>query len=177
MLFTRHFFISCLTVCLLSACHHVGSSSDPRMEDAKYWQRKNATSALYLQGPKAQQQLHTDIADCVVKIRELENLGEIRRAIPAEYYNNNVTDGWDAPQRNGYLYNEHSDFHDFEQCMSMNGWERVEYLPFGQAAVARDAYLARYGRQNTYNTKLGREAVTTINQPSATLSSELTYNE
>ena len=55
---------------LLAACQ-----VPPTLEDAQYWQRKNATSALYLRGPKAQQTLHKDIADCITEIDELERLG------------------------------------------------------------------------------------------------------
>ena len=55
----------------------------PKLEDAQYWQRKSATSALYLRGPKAQQTLHKDIADCVTEIDELERLGPLREALPA----------------------------------------------------------------------------------------------
>ena len=110
------------------------------MEDAKYWQRKNASSALYLQGPKAQQMLHENIATCVTEISELERLGEIRHAIPANYNSGNTLeaertasqqklDEWDSPQRDGYLYNEHLEYHDFETCMTAKGWERLSYLP------------------------------------------------
>jgi len=49
--------------------------------------------------------------------------------------------GWETPERDGYLYAEHSDFHDFETCMIASGWERVEYLPYDVATEARETYI------------------------------------
>ena len=147
---------------------------EPDMEDAKFWQRESASSALYMQGPKAQQMLHQDMATCVVEIRELENLGEIRRAVPANYNSGNTIehrtasqaelDEWDSPERDGYLYNEHLDYHDFETCMVAKGWERVEYLPYAQADKARDDYLKKYkAYSKRKNKEKDREYVTTLN--------------
>lgn len=121
-----------------------------KMEDAQYWQRKNATSALYLRGPKAQQSLHMDISTCVNELSELERLGSLRDAIPADTQDGRVPDQrtaegkmakWDSPKRDGYLYSEHLPYHDFETCMDAKGWERVESLPYGQAETARGDYL------------------------------------
>ncbi len=143
-------FTSCFALIGLSAC-----SSSPKMEEAKYWQRNTASSALYLQGPKAQQMLHQDIATCVNEIKELNRLGEIRSAIPANYNSGNTIEkhtaaeqdlaGYDTPARDGFLYNEHLDYHDFESCMDGKGWERVEYLPYDKADIARQEYLNQYG--------------------------------
>lgn len=122
----------------------------PKLEDAQYWQRKNATSALYLRGPKAQQTLHKDLATCVTEINELERLGPLREALPADTNNGKVPDPnssegrlkkWDSPKRDGYLYAEHFDYTDFEGCMDHKGWERVEHLPYVQATQARKEYL------------------------------------
>jgi HD superfamily phosphohydrolase len=101
--------------------------------------------------------LHQDISTCVNEIRELENLGEIRRAVPANYNSGNSLeqrtasqaelDQWDSPQRDGYLYGEHLGYHDFETCMMAKGWERVEFLPHADADKARQDYLDRYGKK------------------------------
>ncbi len=140
------------------------------MEKAEYWQRQSASSAIYMQGPKAQQMLHQDIANCTVEIRELQNLGEIRRAIPANYNSGNTLgertasqqklDHWDTPHRDGYLYNEHLDYHDFETCMYAKGWERAEYLPYTDADKAREDYLKRSKNGRKYG---NRENVTSLN--------------
>lgn len=161
---------SCFSVVIVAGCG-TPYKKPMDMEDAKYWQRKNSTSALYLQGPKAQQILHQNIAECVAEISELERLGEIRRAIPANYNTGNTLeertasqetlDQWDSPERDGYLYNEHLDYTDFETCMDVNGWERVEYLPYNALDKANKDYLERYGRRpdNRYG---NRENVTSL---------------
>lgn len=138
----------------------------PKLEDAQYWQRKNATSALYLRGPKAQQTLHMDIATCTNEINELERLGPLREAIPADTQNGVVPDPntasgsmkkWDTPKRDGALYAEHFNYTDFEGCMEYKGWERIEHLPYQRAETARDEYLdTLYGyrhQSNNPNTK------------------------
>src|SRR5690606_21292441 len=112
---------SLLALTALPACQ-----APYKMEDPPYWGRKNTTSALYLRGPKAQQTLHMDIATCVNEISELERLGSLREAIPADtrdgYVPNPKTpDGkmakWDSPKRDGYLFSEHLPYTDFETCM------------------------------------------------------------
>ena len=128
----------------------------PKLEDAQYWQRKSATSALYMRGPKAQQTLHKDIADCTNEIRELERMAPLREAIPADNppesqrYSSNPMESnavsaklsrWDTPKRDGHLYSEHFNYTDFEGCMDYKGWERVEALPYEQAKVARESYM------------------------------------
>jgi len=138
----------------------------PRLEDAQYWQRKNASSALYLRGPKAQQTLHQDIASCVVELDELERLGPMREAIPADTKDGQVrraesAEGrladWDTPKRDGYLYGEHSNYNDFETCMNYKGWERVENLPYDQATKSREEYMETlygYKYQSDYGRKV-----------------------
>ncbi len=162
---------SCFSVGILAACGTLPSQT-PNLEDAKFWQRKSASSALYLRGPKAQQMLHQDISRCVTDIRELENLGEIRRAIPTTYNSgNNIEtsspskrelDRYDTPQRDGYLYAEHMDYHDFETCMYAKGWERVEYLPASAADQARQNYLDRASNKSKKSSGQSRENVTTL---------------
>lgn len=164
---------SSLSVLILSACGTGGVFRSHSMEKAEYWQRQNASSAIYMQGPKAQQLLHKNIANCTVEIRELQNLGEIRRAIPANYNSGNSLDGdrtaaqknldgWDTPERDGYLRSEHLDYTDFESCMYAKGWERAEYLPYTDADRARKDYKKRYG-SSTGSGKTDRENVTSLN--------------
>ncbi len=155
--------LSCLALMGLSAC-----SSSPKMEEAKYWQRSNASSSLYLQGPKAQQTLHKHISQCVSEIKELDNLGEIRRAVPASYNSGNEVEPakqklkrWETPLRDGFLYNEHMDYHDLENCMRAKGWERVEHLPYSKAHQARQEYLKQYAPKKQGNSG-ARENVTTL---------------
>lgn len=166
--------MSCLTAIALTACSG-GARKLPEMEDAKFWQRKHASSALYLRGPKAQQMLHQDMAVCVTEISELQNLGEIRRAVPANYNSGNTVntrtasqkelDHWDSPERDGYLYNEHLEYHDFETCMTHKGWQRVEYLPGEVADEARMNYIDRIKSKMKKSTE-GRENVTTLHTTS-----------
>ncbi len=146
----------CVSTLALAACQVT-----PKLEDAQYWQRKNATSALYLRGPKAQQTLHMDISTCTNEINELERLGPLREALPADTQNGevpnpNTAEGslkkWETPKRDGALYAEHFDYTDFEGCMDYKGWERVEHLPYAQADRARDDYLdTMYGYQYQTN--------------------------
>lgn len=142
------------------------------LEEAQYWQRKNSSSALYLQGPKAQQMLHQNIASCTSEIKELQNLGEIRRALPPNYNSGNTIeenrtasqkklDEWDTPARDGYLYAEHGEFYDFETCMISKGWERVDFLPHSAIDKANQEYLNRHGRKSRGKGGL-RENVTTL---------------
>ena len=163
-----------LLIASLSAATILGACQVPfKMEDAQYWQRKNATSALYLRGPKAQQSLHMDIVTCVNEISELERVGAIRKAIPADTRDGYVPNpkepegkmaGWDSPKRDGYLYNEHLPYTDFETCMDTKGWERVEALPYSQADIARRDYLRsvkgyEYQSKDNLNKFKGNEPV------------------
>ncbi len=169
----RFFIFSLLSISILAACGHY--QMKPNFEDAKYWQRTNASSALYLQGPKAQQMLHMNISECVTTLKELKSLGEVRKAIPSTYADDSQLSHWDTPERDGYLRAEHTDFHDFETCMKSKGWERVEYLPYDEAAKAKSDYSKR--ASNKLNTSgNNREVVTTVHQP-LTGTSAPTFNE
>ena len=106
---------------------------------------------------KAQQTLHKDIADCVTEIDELERLGPLREAIPADTQNGQVPDPnsadgklrrWYTPKRDGHLYSEHFNYVDFEGCMDYKGWERLEAMPYDRAKIARDDYM-----ENVYDYK------------------------
>lgn len=147
----------------LGACSNTPSEAELRYQ-SQYWQRAEASSALYTRGPKAQQMLNQDIARCTSDLKELEALGAVREAVPA----NNWPDGrvpipttpdgdmavWNTPERDGYLYTEHLDYHDFEGCMTAKGWERVEDLPYDVAEKARSNYL-RTIRGREYHSKIG----------------------
>jgi len=156
---------------LTTACSSI--TGRPAMEDARYWQRQSTSSALYMRGPKAQQILHQDIADCTNDIRELERLGAIRKAIPTNYNHGNTMEQrtaakaelgeWDTPERDGYLYAEHMDYHDFETCMYSKGWERVEYLSHTDIDKARDDYLENMGYKRKHGSFEDRENVTSLN--------------
>jgi len=185
MIFTKYLSVlSCFSILALSACGSFNPSTAPKIEDAKYWQRSSTSSALHLQGPKAQQMLHQDIATCVNEIKELERLGEIRRVIPANYNSGNEIetrtasqqelDINDTPARDGFLYSEHLDYHDFETCMGAKGWQRAEYLPYTEADIARKRYLERYKKKKTLS---GRENVTTLHKTSTNFPTQQGVNE
>lgn len=118
-------------------------------KNAHYWQRAETSSSIWQRGPKAQQMLHRDISRCTTEVRELQRLGAIRANTPADpdasakVANSSAARlaQWDTPERDGYLYAEHSDYHDFETCMQFSGWERIEYLPHDTATQARENYI------------------------------------
>ena len=134
----KRILILSLSVLALSACE-----SKPKLEDAQYWQRADSTSALYMQGPKAQQNLHKDISGCVAEVNELARLGTLRNAVPKELETPDESElaEWDTPQKDSYLGADHSDFVDFETCMRTKGWERVEHLPYDVSTRARKTWL------------------------------------
>ena len=133
-----------------------------------YWQRVDSSSALYLQGPKAQQKLNSAIAGCVAQLRELERLGAIHNALPGDTYEDgSVPDPdtpagtlaqYDTPRREGALRAENLDFHDFETCMTYYGWERVEHVPYSVADNARETYLQTITGEK-HRTKTGQRPV------------------
>lgn len=154
------FFLS-LAFVLTASLPSFAGVNDEIEHKGQYWQRVNASSALYLRGPKAQQILNRAIARCVVELRELERLGSVRDAIPA-YVDGIVLDptearlaGWDAPERDKELFLEHSNYIDFEGCMIDKGWERVKYLPFDEVEQADENYLKTHTdyRNNSRNVK------------------------
>jgi len=145
---------------LATGCSH-------RLEEAQYWQRKEATSALYLRGPKAQQSLHMDISTCANELSEMERVGALRESIPADLKKGRVPGPptipedkmakWNTPERDGALYTEYLPYHDFETCMDAKGWERVESLPYAKAEEARGEYLETvYGYQ--YQDRYGKHS-------------------
>ena len=124
----KKFIALSLSLLTLAACESTKQTS-PK-DNAAFWQRSEMTSALYLRGPKAQHQLHMDIASCVSEVKELSRLGTIRDANPPAGIEMNVglAKNWQSPKGNGPLYTEYRDFHDFESCMNFKGWERTNYV-------------------------------------------------
>ncbi|MGB1077107.1 MAG: hypothetical protein ACPG05_02275 [Bdellovibrionales bacterium] len=114
---------------------------------AQYWQRINASEAVYQRGPKAQQMVQRDISRCVSELRELERLGYIKDAFPAPDTEPDLRDEqlelsqWETPERDGYLLNEAAVYYDFEECMTARGWERVEHLPYKTKVRSKENYL------------------------------------
>lgn len=123
-----------------------------------YWQRVEDDSALWMTGPKAQQQLEQDISQCVHEVDELVRLDALRETNPpsthSEYRRALDASGdltyWDSPTRMGEHMVSHSDYHDFESCMRFKGWERVNYVRYQTAAQSQHVYqstqeIRKYG--------------------------------
>lgn len=121
--------LSLAFVLVLSACTGQVPLNELR-ETGDYWQRNDSTSALYVRGPKAQHQLHSDISSCVTEVKELLHLGSIRSATPPDgiAMTGQMKARWDTPRGDGPLYTEYTEFHDFESCMVYKGWERVDFV-------------------------------------------------
>ncbi len=126
----------------------------------QFWQRTSSSDALHIRGPKAQQILNRDISRCVMELRELERLGAVKNAIPTDLSGHVLTQDeldmadWDSPERDKHLFAEHSDYSDFEGCMTSNGWERIEHVPYDTARKGRQNYLdahAEYGAEISKN--------------------------
>ena len=161
---TSLLLLSAFSVLSLAACTDMNKELD---ENARYWQRKDTTDAIYQQGPKAQQMLFQDIANCTATINELQRLGAIREAVPPETFDNNgnvinpdTPDGrlanWDSPKRNGYMRTEYYDYTDFEGCMDNKGWERTKYNNYKMVDRARDTYIDTIGVERYRSTMLSK---------------------
>lgn len=120
-----------------------------------YWQRFDAPSSLYLSGPKAQQHLEQDIAECVHVIIEMAQLAHVRESEFSTVENlignikvdqadvasaTQALPNWDVPRYIQDLRVDHKDFHDFEGCMYSKGWTRVRYVHPDVERRARDTY-------------------------------------
>jgi hypothetical protein len=167
---SRTFLLLAGTVAIAMTAACAGPESSPRAalkRNAAFWQRANVSEAIYMDGPKAQQMLHRDIARCVTELRELEQLGTIRNAVPAEnsrYHDAGQNEQqalaeWETPERDGYLLAEHGDYHDFESCMVDKGWERVEHVPYDIAEKSRQNYLETIIGER-HRTKMGDRDMT-----------------
>lgn len=133
-------------------------------KDGDYWQRTDATSAMWTQGVKAQQTLNRDIARCVTELQELVRLGEIKSIYPKDPAPTTTTpeseaqknlNTWDQPDRDGVLLTEGAGYHDFEACMVAKGWERVMFVGDETAYKGATNYMQnhvdyKHYMQNTY---------------------------
>ena len=156
-----------LSILALTACE----STQPKEVDTAYWQRSDIHSALYMRGPKAQHQLHKDIAECVSSVKELSRLGTIRDANPPGGIEMNVglAEGWQSPQGDGPLNAEYRDYHDFESCMTYKGWDRTAYVK---------PHIMERAQANYNTTILGKTYNVGANQePEATHESNDLYNQ
>lgn len=144
-----------LSVLALSGCY--GMVQEIEM-NGTYWQRIDTTDAIYQRGPKAQQMLFQDIANCTSTLNEMERLGAIRSAVPPETFdkayshvNPDSPEGrmarYDTPDRNGYIRTENLEYHDFETCMSSKGWQRTKYVNPETRERSRNDYLDAIGYQ------------------------------
>lgn len=162
-------FLLSLSFSMLSAC---GTATRIDVTEGQYWQRASVAEAAYAQGPKAQQMLNMDIAACVSELRELERLGQLRNAIPANPHTHQVIskdelalETYEEPERQRYLLSEHGNYHDFETCMVAKGWERVKYVPFDVAHRARENYLINHVAMEPYNPRMPDDPKTQDDDP------------
>lgn len=136
----KKFLLLALCTASLAACESTKRTSFEQESD--FWERSDSVSSLYLRGPKAQHQLHKDIAACVAEVKELSRLGTIRDANPPANIemNVNLAEKWQSPGRDGPLHKEYRDFHDFDSCMAYKGWKRVSYVKPEQIDQAKQNY-------------------------------------
>lgn len=163
----KYFYMAFLSIAVMTL---VGCSAEPinkkaYLNQAHFWQRANVTEAIYMNGPKAQQVLLHDISNCVTSLHELQRLGALRAAMPADKVKagkipaphdpRDAMADWETPERDGYMLAEHADYHNFETCMISKGWERVQHVPYAIAEKSRETYTeAILGQQ--YRTATGQ---------------------
>lgn len=140
-----------ITASLIVAACTPGQPINTNNSDSDYWQRSDAVESLYLNGPKAQHQLNKDIASCVAEVKELTRLGSIREARPPQAIaaNRAMRQGWNSVTRDGPLYTEHTDFQDFEGCMTYKGWDRTHYVSQTQVNRSKRVYNETIRGNNT----------------------------
>lgn len=155
----------------LAACTPGSNLKNIEHEIAKnghYWQRTSATSATWMQGPKAQQVLNRDIARCVTELSELERVGQIKSVFPPDEKDLATTEddarkslmGWDVPERDGKLLAEGSQYIDFETCMKAKGWERVMFVPYDTGLRAASNFTANHVQFKDQKTLYHKPATT-----------------
>ena len=139
-------FIGISALAVTAGC----SSTKPKVDNGQYWQRTNASESIYINGPKAVQLLNRDIARCVTELRELERLGQIKDAIPTNSKGRVLNPDEaelkrvDSPEREGYLFAEHKNYHDFESCMDHAGWERTTTVSYEAVERAESNFFANH---------------------------------
>lgn len=137
-----------------------------------YWRRTDPNTALYLTGVKAQQTLEQDISECVHTIIELTQLDDVRRNVPSgsttlgSHDQKEVTEEmsrlplWDVPEYIRDLRVDHTEFQDFDGCMTYRGWDRVRYV--GPEAEKRSKQV--YDDTANYSVRPKNPANATANQ-------------
>lgn len=136
-------FVAVSGLCALSACAWQGPVAQA------YWQRVEDRSALWMTGPKAQQELEQNIATCVREVDELVELNALRETMPpdthSEYHRalkaSGDLDYYDTPTRLGEHIVSHTDYHDFDSCMREKGWERVKFVRYQARSKANETYM------------------------------------
>lgn len=130
-------------VLALSAC---SGKPRPQLDNAEFWQRSGMVDSIYVRGPKAQQMLNRDIAHCVAEGREMVRTGALRDSLSTDLnhaqrrHDERELYKWDTPERDRYMFTEHSNYHDFEGCMQAAGWERRKYVPFEKVDEYEKSY-------------------------------------
>jgi nitrous oxide reductase accessory protein NosL len=147
-----------LAALMLTACVGIPYDSAKARRDlyqkGEFWQRADASSTIWMQGPKAQQVLNRDLARCVTELNELVQLGQIKSIWPAEARDvaraKNQAHAnlmrWETPGRDGAMLAEDGQYLDFESCMKTKGWERVLHVPYTTADRAADNYMNTHVR-------------------------------
>lgn len=170
-------------VLMMFACGaFITASACVPLAQLAYWQRVEDNSALYMTGPKAQQQLEENIAGCVREIDELVQLDAVRRVTPpdthSEYHRALDASGdlsyYDSPSHLGQKKVAHSDYHDFEGCMRSKGWERVKYVRYQTSEKAHQTYTETKQYRDTG--KIGN-APAVVAKPQAIEKSKRDYAE
>jgi len=136
--------LTAIVTLTITACE----SAPKNPMDFQYWQRSSVSSAIYMQGPKAQQALHRDIARCVSEVKELQHLNKSKSPFIINKSTQRLHNpdqkkhmGYNTPEYNGYLLSEHTNYHDFDSCMAHKGWERTQYIPYDISERARNSYI------------------------------------
>ena len=158
------------SICVLAATLATGCTPQPKNLANAYWQRIETHSALYLTGPKAQQQLEQNIAGCVRVVDELVELNALRETTPPDTHSSyhkaleksGDLDYFETPSRYKDMRVDHNDFHDFESCMRSEGWERVRFVRYQQADQAKHNYKVTQAVRK-YGTTSVREAENRMN--------------
>lgn len=114
----------------------------------QYWQRTSVADAAYQQGVLAQEMLNRNIAECISKIKTLENLGELKNGFPRDGKSagERAYDRLANPPPISASIDELGRYRDFDGCMAQKGWERVKYVPYGVAHDARKIYIQNHVR-------------------------------
>ncbi len=171
--FSSRLFAILLCAALLSAC----ASQPPRpaklKPDAYYWQRVDAASSALMQGPKAQQMLERDMANCALEIRELEKLAAIRHIPPKQRKyerrptrkQSEIARTADKTHTDPVVRAPYLPYHDFQACMNYKGWELLEEDKYEIAEEDAQDYADRIINESYQSRIIGREPVAQSAEP------------